>query len=107
MNTGVEGDETALKLCRKWAYLKKGVPQGEAKIIVCENNFHGRTITIVSISTDPDARKDYGPYTPGFITIPYNDIPALEKNCRTPMWPVSLLSPFREKQESMFPMMVI
>ena len=84
MNTGVEGVETALKLCRKWAYLKKGVPQGEAKIIVCENNFHGRTITIVSISTDPDARKDYGPYTPGFITIPYNDIPALEKELQDP-----------------------
>jgi len=84
MNTGVEGVETALKLCRKWAYLKKGVPQEEAKIIVCENNFHGRTITIVSISTDPDARKDYGPYTPGFITIPYNDIPALEKELQDP-----------------------
>ncbi len=84
MNTGVEGVETALKLCRKWAYLKKGMPQGEAKIIVCENNFHGRTITIVSISTDPDAKKDYGPYTPGFITIPYNDIPALEKELQDP-----------------------
>ncbi len=78
MNTGVEGDETALKLCRKWAYLKKGVRQNQAKIIVCEGNFHGRTITIVSMSTDPDARKDYGPFTPGFITIPYNDLPALE-----------------------------
>lgn len=84
MNTGVEGDETALKLCRKWAYLKKGVPAEQAKIIVCENNFHGRTITIISISTDPDARKDYGPYTPGFITIPYNDIPALEKALQDP-----------------------
>lgn len=84
MNTGVEGDETALKLCRKWAYLKKGVPEGKAKIIVCENNFHGRTITIVSISTDPDAKKDYGPFTPGFITIPYNDIEALEKELQDP-----------------------
>ena len=84
MNTGVEGDETALKLCRKWAYLKKGVPQGKAKIIVCENNFHGRTITIVSISTDSDARKDYGPYTPGFVTIPYNDTAALEKELQDP-----------------------
>ncbi len=79
MNTGAEGDETALKLCRKWAYLKKGVRENQAKIIVCEGNFHGRTITIVSMSTDPDARKDYGPFTPGFITIPYNDLPALEK----------------------------
>lgn len=78
MNTGAEGDETALKLCRKWAYLKKGIRENQAKIIVCEGNFHGRTITIVSMSTDPDARKDYGPFTPGFITIPYNDLAALE-----------------------------
>ncbi len=79
MNSGAEGDETALKLCRKWAYEKKGVPSNEAKIIVCANNFHGRTITIISMSTDPDARGGFGPYTPGFITIPYNDLPALEK----------------------------
>ncbi len=78
MNTGAEGVETALKLARKWAYEKKGVPANEAKIIVCEGNFHGRTISIVSASTDPDARKNFGPYTPGFITIPYNDITALE-----------------------------
>jgi ornithine--oxo-acid transaminase len=84
MNSGAEGDETALKLCRKWAYLKKGISQDKAKIIVCEGNFHGRTITIVSMSTDPDARKDYGPFTPGFITIPYNDIPALEKALEDP-----------------------
>ncbi len=84
MNTGAEADETAIKLCRKWAYLKKGVPENQAKIIVCENNFHGRTITIVSMSTDPDARKDYGPFTPGFITIPYNDLDALEKELKDP-----------------------
>ncbi|MCF8235947.1 MAG: ornithine--oxo-acid transaminase [Bacteroidales bacterium] len=84
MNTGAEGDETALKLCRKWAYQKKGVPENEAKIIVCENNFHGRTITVVSMSTDPEARKDYGPYTPGFVTIPYNDLDALEKALEDP-----------------------
>ena len=84
MNTGAEGDETALKLCRKWAYLKKGIKENQAKIIVCEGNFHGRTITIVSMSTDPDARKDYGPFTPGFITIPYNDLPALEKALADP-----------------------
>jgi ornithine--oxo-acid transaminase len=84
MNTGAEADETALKLCRKWAYLKKGVKENMAKIIVCENNFHGRTITIVSMSTDPDARKDYGPFTPGFITIPYNDLGALEKALEDP-----------------------
>lgn len=77
MNTGAEADETALKLCRKWAYLKKGIPADQAKIIVCENNFHGRTITIVSMSTDPDARKEFGPFTPGFVTIPYNDLDAL------------------------------
>lgn len=84
MNTGAEGDETALKLCRKWAYLRKGIKENQAKIIVCEGNFHGRTITIVSMSTDPDARKDYGPFTPGFITIPYNDLPALEKALQDP-----------------------
>jgi ornithine--oxo-acid transaminase len=84
MNTGAEADETALKLCRKWAYLVKGIKENQAKIIVCEGNFHGRTITIVSMSTDPDARKDYGPFTPGFITIPYNDLPALEKALADP-----------------------
>lgn len=84
MNSGAEGDETALKLCRKWAYQKKGIPENQAKIIVCEGNFHGRTITIVSMSTDPDAYKDYGPFTPGFIKIPYNDIPALEEALKDP-----------------------
>ncbi len=84
MNTGVEADETALKLCRKWAYKQKGIPENQAKIIVCENNFHGRTITVLSMSTDPDARRDYGPYTPGFITIPYNDVDALEKELKDP-----------------------
>ena len=79
MNTGAEGVETALKICRKWAYLKKGIPENQAKIIVCENNFHGRTITIISMSTDPDARKDFGPYTPGFVIIPYNDLSALQE----------------------------
>ncbi|HRS53405.1 MAG TPA: ornithine--oxo-acid transaminase [Bacteroidales bacterium] len=79
MNTGAEAVETAIKLCRKWAYLKKGIPENEAKIIVCENNFHGRTITIISMSSDPEAYKEYGPYTPGFITIPYNNIDALAK----------------------------
>jgi ornithine--oxo-acid transaminase len=78
MNSGAEADETALKLCRKWAYKKKGIQQDKAKIICCEGNFHGRTITIVSMSTDPDARNDYGPFTPGFVVIPYNDIKALE-----------------------------
>ncbi len=84
MNTGAEGDETALKLCRKWAYLKKGIPDNQAKIIVCENNFHGRTITVISMSTDPDSYAGYGPFTPGFIKIPYDDIPALEKELEDP-----------------------
>jgi len=79
MNTGAEGDETALKLTRKWAYKVKGIPENKAKIICCENNFHGRTITVVSMSTDPVARKDFGPFTPGFIIIPYNDLDALAK----------------------------
>src|SRR6056297_3450865 len=84
MNTGAEADETAIKLCRKWGYKRKGIPENKAKIIVCEDNFHGRTITVVSMSSDPDARKDYGPYTPGFVTIPYNDICALEQELQDP-----------------------
>ena len=77
MNTGAEAVETALKITRKWGYEKKGVAENTAKIIVCEGNFHGRTISIVSASTDPDARKNFGPFTPGYVTIPYNDITAL------------------------------
>jgi ornithine--oxo-acid transaminase len=77
MNTGVEAVETGIKLCRKWAYEIKGVEQGLAKIIVCEGNFHGRTSTVVSFSSDPAARKNFGPFMPGFISIPYNDVPAL------------------------------
>jgi len=84
MNSGAEADETALKLCRKWAYKKKGIEQNKAKIIACEGNFHGRTITIISMSTDPDAKNDYGPFTPGFIIIPYNDIKALENALKDP-----------------------
>lgn len=77
MNTGAEGVETALKIARKWGYEKKGVSENAAKIIVCEGNFHGRTISIISASTDPDSRKNFGPYTPGYITIPYNNTNAL------------------------------
>ena len=95
MNSGAEGDETALKLCRKWAYMKKGVPENEAKIIVCEGNFHGRTITIISMSTDPDSRDGFGPYTPGFITIPYNDIPALESALADPTVAGFLVEPIQ------------
>jgi ornithine--oxo-acid transaminase len=79
MNTGAEGVETALKLCRKWGYMKKGIPDNEAKIIVCESNFHGRTISIISASTEDSARKDFGPFTPGMIVIPYNDANALRE----------------------------
>jgi len=79
MNTGAEAVETAIKLCRKWAYEKKSLPDNSAQIVVCENNFHGRTTTIVSFSTDDEASNHYGPYTPGFIVIPYNNADALEK----------------------------
>ncbi|MFV8353700.1 ornithine--oxo-acid transaminase [Flavobacterium sp. XS2P14] len=78
MNTGAEAVETALKLCRKWAYEVKGIPENQAQIIVCENNFHGRTTTIVSFSNDENARKSFGPFTAGFIKIPYDDTDALE-----------------------------
>ncbi|RAR75514.1 ornithine--oxo-acid transaminase [Flavobacterium aciduliphilum] len=79
MNTGAEAVETALKICRKWAYEKKGIHENEAQIIVCDGNFHGRTTTIISFSNDENARKNFGPYTAGFIKIPYNDTEALEK----------------------------
>ena len=79
MNTGAEAVETAIKLCRKWGYEKKGLPDNSAQLIVCENNFHGRTTTIVSFSVDHDAYNHYGPYTPGFIVIPFNNADALEK----------------------------
>ena len=79
MNTGAEAVETALKLCRKWSYQKKGLAAETAKIIVCDGNFHGRTTTIISFSNDPEARDEFGPYTPGFINIPYNDLDALKE----------------------------
>lgn len=84
MNTGAEGVETAIKLCRKWAYEKKGVSANKAKIIVCEGNFHGRTTTIVSFSNDSAAKKNFGPYTPGFEAVAYNDVEALEKAFQDP-----------------------
>jgi ornithine--oxo-acid transaminase len=83
MNTGAEAVETALKLCRKWAYEVKGIDENEAEIIVCENNFHGRTTTIISFSNDPVARKNFGPYTDGFIKIEYDNIEALENALKT------------------------
>ncbi|WP_321996345.1 ornithine--oxo-acid transaminase [Draconibacterium orientale] len=84
MNSGAEADETALKLIRKWAYKVKGIPTNEAKIVVCDGNFHGRTITIISMSSDPDAYSHYGPYTPGFVNIPYNDLNRLEEELQDP-----------------------
>jgi len=84
MNSGAEADETALKLIRKWAYKVKGIPGNEAKIVVCDGNFHGRTITIISMSSDPDAYSHYGPYTPGFVNIPYNDLNRLEEELQDP-----------------------
>lgn len=78
MNTGVEAVETAIKLCRKWAYEVKGIEKNKAKIIVCDGNFHGRTTTIISFSSDPLGTKNYGPFTPGFESIPYNDVNALQ-----------------------------
>ena len=84
MNTGAEADETALKLCRRWAYDKKGIEPNMAKIIVCADNFHGRTITVISMSTDPESKDGFGPYTPGFEVIPYNDLNALETALEDP-----------------------
>ncbi|MFM2206029.1 MAG: ornithine--oxo-acid transaminase [Bacteroidota bacterium] len=84
MNTGAEGVETALKLCRRWAYEKKGVPENGARIIVCEGNFHGRTIAAISASCDPDSYGKFGPFTPGFIKIPFNDVLALKKALEDP-----------------------
>lgn len=79
MNTGVEAVETALKLCRKWAYEVKGLEDGKAVIVVCKGNFHGRTSTVISFSSDPSARNHFGPYMPGFTPVPYNDLPALQQ----------------------------
>ncbi|MDG1027544.1 MAG: ornithine--oxo-acid transaminase [Flavobacteriaceae bacterium] len=83
MNTGAEGVETAIKITRKWGYQKKGVPENQAQIIVCDNNFHGRTSTIISFSTDPNSKGDFGPYATGFIHVPYDDLEALESVLET------------------------
>lgn len=84
MNTGVEAVETAIKLIRKWAYEVKGIPENQAKIIVCSENFHGRTTGVISYSTDPSSKKNFGPFLPGFEVVPFNDIPALEKAMKDP-----------------------
>ena len=95
MNTGVEGDETAIKLARKWAYTVKGIPNNQAKIIFAEGNFHGRTMAAISASTDPECRDGFGPYLPGFEIIPYNDIPALEKALEDPNVAAFLVEPIQ------------
>lgn len=84
MNTGAEAVETAIKICRKWGYERKGINENEATIIVCDNNFHGRTTTIISFSNDPDARKNFGPYTQGFVKVGYNDLPSLREALTLP-----------------------
>ena len=95
MNTGAEADETALKLVRRWGYDVKGIPDNEAKIIVCDGNFHGRTITIISMSNDPDSYKGFGPFTPGFVSIPYNDVEALAKELKDPNVCAFLVEPIQ------------
>ena len=95
MNTGAEADETAIKLARKWGYQKKGIPENEAKVVCCNENFHGRTITIISMSNDPVAYKDYGPYTPGFVRVPYNDTEALENELKDPNVAAFLVEPIQ------------
>ncbi|MFM7216491.1 MAG: ornithine--oxo-acid transaminase, partial [Bacteroidota bacterium] len=95
MNTGAEGTETAIKLCRRWAYEVKGVPKDQAKVIVCEGNFHGRTITTISASCDPDSYGGFGPLTPGFVKVPYNDLPALEAALSDPCVAGFLVEPIQ------------
>jgi ornithine--oxo-acid transaminase len=95
MNTGVEGDETAFKLARKWAYAVKGIPENKAKIIFCEGNFHGRTMMAVSASNDPECKDGYGPYLPGIELIPFNNIPALEKALEDPNVAAFLVEPIQ------------
>ena len=95
MNSGAEADETALKICRRWGYDVKGIPADQAKIIVCDNNFHGRTITIVTLSNDPSSYAGFGPFTPGFVRIPYDDIPALEEALKDPNVAGFLLEPIQ------------
>jgi len=95
MNTGAEAVETALKISRKWGYEKKGIPTNKARIIFCENNFHGRTITIISASNDPDSIRNFGPFTPGISSVPYNDLAALEKELNDPNVAAFIVEPIQ------------
>ena len=95
MNTGVEAVETAMKLCRKWGYQKKGIPQDKAKIVFMAGNFHGRTIAVISASTDPDAKAEFGPYLPGIEVIPYNDVNAVEEIVKDPHVAGVILEPIQ------------
>ena len=95
MNTGAEGVETAMKLVRKWAYKVKGVEKNKAKIIFAKNNFHGRTITVISASNDPEATNDFGPFTPGIVSIPYNDLDALAKELEDPNVAAFIVEPIQ------------
>ncbi len=103
MNTGAEGVETAIKLCRKWAYERKGIAENEAKIIVCEQNFHGRTTTIVSFSSDPDSHRHFGPFSPGFLRVPYNNLNALEEALKTGSVAGFLVEPIQGEAGVMVP----
>ena len=103
MNTGAEAVETALKLCRKWGYQKKKIAENKVKILACEGNFHGRTITIISMSNDPESRNEYGPYTPGIELIPYNNIDALKKALQDPNVAGFLVEPIQGEAGVMVP----
>jgi ornithine--oxo-acid transaminase len=102
MNSGAEAVETAVKAARKWGYQKKGIPQDQAEIIVCENNFHGRTVTVISFSTEPHYRKDFGPFTPGFKVVSFNDAEALEKAI-TPNTAAFLVEPYQAEAGILIP----
>jgi len=95
MNTGVEAVETAIKLCRKWAYQHKNIPENQALVVVCNGNFHGRTSTVISFSSDPDSKHQFGPYMPGFLTIPYDNIEALKEALQHPYVAGFLVEPIQ------------
>jgi len=103
MNAGAEGVETALKLARRWGYRVKGIPDNEAKVVVCEGNFHGRTITVISASSDPDSYAGFGPHTPGFVKIPYDDLAALEAALDDPAVCAFLVEPIQGEAGVMVP----